>query len=344
MDAMATVEVPHLQVFKDRHGHMRYYYRRKGFAKVALPDPSSPAFWGAYDAAARRAPINNEGAGALRTEPGSLSALIVAYYQSAEWNALKDSTKTGYRNMLDNFRSIHGQKSVRTVTTAQLDKLFEDMAAKTPGAARNLRKRLRRVFQMAVKMAWRKDNPVNATEAPKHVTKGFPEWSDDECAAFEDRWPSGGRERLAYALLLYTGQRRSDVAPMGRQHVRNGRIHVVQDKGGARLAIPIHPALQLELDACTSDLTFVLTAFGKPFSKGGFSAWFKERAKMAGIDDRTPHGLRKAAGRRLAEAGCSAKEISSVLGHTSTAVSDIYTRSADQGRLADSAMKRLENG
>ncbi|MGJ0508626.1 MAG: tyrosine-type recombinase/integrase [Methylocystis sp.] len=31
--------------------------------------------------------------------------------------------------------------------------------------------------------------------------------------------------------------------------------------------------------------------------------------------DDQPHGLRKAAGRRLAEAGCSAKEIMAILGH-----------------------------
>ena len=34
---MAKVEIPHVQSFKDRHGKARYYYRRKGFARVKLP-------------------------------------------------------------------------------------------------------------------------------------------------------------------------------------------------------------------------------------------------------------------------------------------------------------------
>src|SRR3712207_8216643 len=51
---------------------------------------------------------------------------------------------------------------------------------------------------------------------------GLPSWSDEEIAAYEARWPLGTKQRLALALLLYTGQRRSDVVRMGRQHLRDG--------------------------------------------------------------------------------------------------------------------------
>ena len=53
-------------------------------------------------------------------------------------------------------------------------------------------------------------------------------------------------------------------------------------------------------------------------------------------------GLRRAAGRRLAEAGCSTKQIMAVLGHKSIAEAERYTRDADQIRLATDAMSRLE--
>jgi integrase len=55
-----------------------------------------------------------------------------------------------------------------------------------------------------------------------------------------------------------------------------------------------------------------------------------------------PHGFRKAAGRRLAEAGCSANEIMSILGHKTLAEAERYTRDADQQRLARAAVTRLE--
>lgn len=338
MSDMATIDVPYIQTFRDRHGRARFYYRRRGYPRVALPAPGSPGFLRAYEAAGRPQP--SEGAGAARTDPGSISALIVAYYASAEWAELRDSTKTGYRNMLDRFRDAHGHRRVSTVKPPHLEAIFHAMA-KTPGAARNLRKRLRRVFRLAVRLGWRTDNPVTNTEAPRHKTEGFAPWSEEQIAAYEARWASGTRERLAMALLLYTGQRRSDVVTMGRQHVKVGRIHVAQVKTKARLAILIHPALQREIDAAPPGMTFILTAFGKPFTAAGFTSWFRERAEIAGVHGRTPHGLRKAAGRRLAEAGCSAKQIAAVLGHSTLSEVERYTKDADQEMLADAAVTRL---
>ena len=164
--------------------------------------------------------------------------------------------------------------------------------------------------------------------------------SEERSAAFESRWPSGTRERLALALLLYTGVRRSDVVGIGRQHIRDGRISVTQAKTGHAIRLPIHPTLKLELDQ-HAGMTFLTTQYGAPFSPAGFSGWFVERAGLAGLKGRTPHGLRKAAGRRLAEAGASAKQIAAVLGHSSLDEVETYTRDADQARLADQAFAKL---
>lgn len=343
MDAMATVELPWVKCYRDRHGRQRCYYRRRGRPTVTLPVPGEPGFLAAYEAA-KAGDGPSEGAGAALTVPGSISALIVAYYASAEWAALRDSTRIGYRNMLDRFRQAHGTKRVSTIAPKHLEAIFHAMA-QTPGAAANLRKRLRRVFRLAVRLGWRKDNPVAETEAPRRRrSAGFIPWTEDEIATYEKHWPSGTRERLAMVLLLYTGVRRSDVVGLGRQHARAGRIHVLPLKtsgSGKRLAIRIHPALQREIDVAPPGMTFILTAFGEPFTAAGFTAWFRERAEMAGIVGRTPHGLRKAAGRRMAEAGCTAKEIAAVLGHATLAEVETYTADADQARLADAAVGKL---
>jgi integrase len=341
MKAVAKVNLDYVKVYKDRHGKKRFYYRRKGFPSVALPGPAGSAqFMAAYTAAEARAPRPADAA--VRVQPRSINALILEYYRSAAFRTLRESTKRGYRNMLDRFRDKHGSKSAVTLQTRHLEAIFHSMA-ETPGAAANLRKRLRKVFRLAVRLGWRSDNPVTETESLRVKTEGFTPWSEDDIAAYEAHWPSGSRERMALALLLHTGQRRSDVVGMGRQHIEEGRIRVRQLKTDARLAIRIHPALQAEIDQLPKDqMTFVLTGYGKPFSAAGFTAWFKERAELAGVTDRTPHGLRKAAGRRLAEAGCTAKEIAAVLGHTTLTEVERYTRDADQKKLADAAMKRAE--
>jgi len=58
--------------------------------------------------------------------------------------------------------------------------------------------------------------------------------------------------------------------------------------------------------------------------------------------DCKPHGLRKAAGRLLAEAGATAKMIISILGHTTLAEAERYTEEADQAGLAEDAVIKLE--
>jgi enterobacteria phage integrase len=87
----------------------------------------------------------------------------------------------------------------------------------------------------------------------------------------------------------------------------------------------------------------VNTDYGKPFTVDGFSQWLRSAITAAGLPlDCQPHGLRKAAGRRLAEAGCSAHEIMAVLGHKTLSEAERYTREADQARLATEAMMKLE--
>ena len=108
------------------------------------------------------------------------------------------------------------------------------------------------------------------------------------------------------------------------------------------VAPPIHPQLALALAALPRiNLTFLVTTRGAPFSSGGFSHWFRRICREAGLPSNcTPHGLRKAAGRRLAEAGCTEKQIAAYLGHESLREVERYTKAADRKRLAGQAMER----
>ncbi len=157
--------------------------------------------------------------------------------------------------------------------------------------------------------------------------------------------PIGTKPRLAFALLLYTAQRRSDVVRMGRQHIRDGVLTVKQQKTGITLAIPVHPHLQTVLDATPSEhLTFLVTATGKPYGGNAFSEQFRNWCDAAGLPQRCkPHGLRKAACRRLAEHGCSANEIMAISGHTTMKEIVRYTVAADQAKLARNAMNRSQS-
>jgi hypothetical protein len=58
--------------YLDRHGKSRWYFRRPGFKKTALPGlPWSPAFMAAYEAASAGQAID---IGASKTKPGTIRA------------------------------------------------------------------------------------------------------------------------------------------------------------------------------------------------------------------------------------------------------------------------------
>jgi integrase len=134
---------------------------------------------------------------------------------------------------------------------------------------------------------------------------------------------------------------------MGRQHVRKTPdgpvIDLKQQKTGTKVAIPIHPDLQAVLDTTPSEhLTFLTTAFGKPFAAAGFTNWFRDACNAAGLPRGTSaHGLRKAACRRLAEAGCSANVIAAISGHKSLKEVERYTVAANQERMARMGVETL---
>lgn len=165
---------------------------------------------------------------------------------------------------------------------------------------------------------------------------------------FEAYWPSGSKARLALYILLYTTQRRSDAVRLGRQHRRGDTLRYRAQKDGPdapELVIPLHPDLKAELDRLpATQMTFIMTEYGKPFSAAGFTNWFSDCAKKAGLPLRSsPHGLRKAGSRRLAEASATANEIGAVTGHRTLKEVERYTKSAEQQRLAEAAMAKLKD-
>lgn len=338
MRDMAKVDVPFVQAIIDRHGKPRYYYRRRGFARVTLPgEPGSVEFAEAY----RLANLNGRRKATSPTEgPRSIGALIAEYYQSSAFPAAPNSQKS-YRSVLEQFRRQYGSEEARDFNKTNLNVIFHEMAS-TPAQASLLRKRLRAVFDLGEALGWVKENPIVATKTIKYKVKGFTPWSEADITAYRERWKPGTKQRLAMEILLGTGVRRSDACLLGRQHMTARGLSVVQEKTDERVTIQIHPDLAAELAKVpAAQLTFVLTEWGGPFTANGFTKWMRGNAIAAGLKNRSPHGLRKAAGRRLAEAGCSEEQIAAVLGHSDPGTAKIYTKDASQERMANDAMNKL---
>jgi enterobacteria phage integrase len=215
--------------------------------------------------------------------------------------------------------------------------------ADRPGAALSILKMLRVLIRHAIDIGWLKHDPSVGIKRPK--IKRIRSWTEDEIETYRNRWPLGTKQRLAFELFLNTGQRRSDVVRMAWSHITaDGKIVVVQQKTGRRLLIPLHRELLAALAAAQrAHVSILTTVYGKPFTVDGFSQWMRDAISDASLSlDCQPHGLRKATGRRLAEAGATAKMIMSILGHTTLAEVERYTEDADQVGLAEDAVIKLE--
>ena len=337
---MRRPKMLYVQEFKDRHGKVRRYFRRAGHKPVPLPGlPGSTEFQEAYQAALDGISGGKKEIGIDRSGPGTIAAAVASYLASATFQALADETRRTRRNILERFRESHGEKRIAKLGQHHVQEMVE-AKAKTPSAARNLLNTLRALMQHCRMVRMIKADPTIGVKRIKIKTDGYYTWTEADIAKFEERHPIGTKPRLALALLLYTAQRRSDIIAMGRQHIQNGSIRVKQSKPGISLEIPIHANLQAVLDKTPSEhLTFLTTAYGQPFTAAGFTNWFRDRCNDAGIGNgASAHGLRKAACRRLAEAGCSANVIASISGHVSLREVQRYTMAADQKRMAAAGM------
>jgi integrase len=327
--------------FIDRHGKPRFYFRRPGFKRVPLPGlPWSPQFMAAYEAAAGQQPTP---IGASRAQPGSLRALAISYFaRSPAFAAKRPATRAVYRSTIDKLCQQHGDKRVALLRREHVVRLLSAYADK-PASANLLLAVLRVLIQHAFEIGLSLDDPTQHVKAIPNKSTGFHSWTEAEIGRFEQHHPVGTTARFALALLLYTGQRRSDVVRLGRQHIENGGLSIRQQKTGIQVWIPIHEAL-VPMITATNNLTFLVNEQGAPFTSGSFGNWFKRQCVAAGLPHCTAHGLRKAAARRLAEASCTPHEIAAITGHASLREIVRYTADADRKRLANAAMDKVKTG
>src|SRR5215467_2629605 len=197
-----------------------------------------------YEAAMGR-PRTPVGAG--RIKPGSVAAVVAEYFDSQTFFTSKSAgTQRMRRGILERFRAAYGDRPFALLPAEWIEALLD---AKPPHAARSWLVTLRSLCQFAVKRRYLRTDPIVNIKQRAIKGDGFHTLTEDEIAKFEAHHPVGSKPRLAFALLLYTGQRRSDVVRMGRQHIRDGVLTVKQQKTGKPLAIPAHAHLQTVLDA-----------------------------------------------------------------------------------------------
>ncbi|WP_197711525.1 tyrosine-type recombinase/integrase [Bradyrhizobium vignae] len=337
----------------DRHGNVRIYYRAKGAKKVRLRGtPWTPEFMVAYEAARSGAPK----AAQAGTTVGTWRWLCTKYFgECADYKLLDPRTRHVRRLVLEaTFKEPVAPGSPRffrdmplSKMTADAIEVLRDRKLAFPEAANARVKAIRQVFKFGVLKKHAQFNPARDVPYIRTGSSGYHTWTIDEVRQFEKYHPVGSKARLAFALLLFTGQRRADIVRFGKQHVKEERLSFTQHKGRnrkpKRLVLPLLPSLRALIDASpTGDLTFLVNEFGKPFSDAGFGNKFRAWCNEAGLRHCTAHGLRKAGAVIAANNGATSRQLMALFGWDSIRMAELYTRQADQRRLAENAMHLIE--
>lgn len=253
--------------------------------------------------------------------PATLGDLIDLYLNSTDFLGLRDRTKADYRKQLASARLQFGEMALCRVDARSFTRdifAWRDEARSTPRVADY------RVQVLKLLLAWaRRRGLIDYNRAEKmrqlyRSRRRLVSWSADHIAAFETVAPA----HLKFALLiaLETGQRQADLLSLEWSAIENGFIHVVQQKTGAEVAVPISPVLAGALDRLPGDRTgrVLRRNNGEPWSDGpnGFrSAWFRT-CKAASIRGVTFHDLRGTFVTLRLSQGWTALEVAMCTGHS----------------------------
>jgi len=355
---LATIKLKYILCDRDRHGNVRVYFRKRGLPMVRIrEDLETPDFMRAYQKILKGEVSRAAASIGVPPQPGSWRALCISYFGSVDFTTKLDLvTQRRRRAYLEatfaepinpDSTDVYGDVPIDCMTTKAIS-VLRDRKAALPEAANMRLKSIRQVFKWAMKPEneLASANPARDVEYFSSNSTGFHSWSIEEVEAFEERHPISTKPRLAFALMLYLGVRRSDVVRIGPQHVRDGNIRFKVFKGRNKtpteLVLPVLPALA-EIIAATpcGHLSFLVTQYGEPYSAKGFGAKMRRWCNQAGLPECSSHGLRKIGATIAAENGATDHQLMAMYGWKTIKEAQRYTKAARQKVLAASGMPLL---
>jgi integrase len=351
----------HLIHNRDKSGTVRTYVRRyKRTVRIKAPE-GTPEFKREYHAALTRldnfkpSPQEKKRRGPAE---GTLGWLVLKYYASTEFKKLDEQSQRTRKAVIEACLREPKKASLGTFADVQLSALTKEHVRVLrdrkqnkglPGAATNRLKYLSSMFSWAVERGYLQFNPRREVKKLSGPTSGFRTWSLADVRQYEKFYPIGARQRLALALLLYTGVRRSDLVCLGRSNMSGATLTYIPNKTRhstlVTVTIPILAPLAEVLKASpVGKRTLLETRHGAPFTAAGFGQRFRDWCNAAGLPECTAHGLRKLGATLSAEGGATVQELMCMFGWSSPQQALVYTRAADAKRLGGTAANKMLSG
>ena len=369
MAALKATKLKYLKIDFNRHGNLRVMVRRDDKYITLKSDPRTPEFFMEYGRALGElssvAPIQFD------NEKDTLAWLIEEYLKSPRYLTLAELTKSKRKNILRHVAQEFGDLNIHQMNCYDIEKIRAvNLREGKPHAAEHRRKDLMQVFKegrsaghtmndpfIGVESA--KDNPALRGQAhvgPDGKTySGYWTWTEEQVAEFFEYWPLGTTPHVCMSLLFYLGIRIGDAQQLGPRNVEEDRMiwttqkRVGPNRQGVNMNLPILPELQVALDAAKESKIisldhFVLTQYGKPFSRKSLAMRFSHWADQAGLPKIcSAHGVRKALATILANQEATTEELKATFGWSTSKQADVYTAQANKTKLGTSGLERIRN-
>jgi integrase len=261
---------------------------------------------------------------------GALAERFIEDYAKQQKRSWREDARQLRSMVLTKWKNTAAEDIARADVRALLGAVAKDRGGVT---ANRLRALLSKLFRWAVSQDYLPANP--ASELPKlaRETSRSRVLSDDELRALWARLEAAEKDEslaptvaLWLRLRLLTAQRGGTVSKMRWAHVDLDRavweIPAADMKARNEHVIPLSASVVTLLKAqrkLNPEATFVL--------QGGRSRRIRLGVTAAiGMDDVTPHDLRRTAATNMARAGVQRFVIARVLGHVDRAVTGVYDR------------------
>ena len=277
-------------------------------------------------------------------------AFLDAYAKALTAQDKSAATVKGYRNAIQQFAQwlmqTRGesyktvQELVRAITPTDIREhraYLLNVKHAPPGTINQRLIAIRSLTTWARHQGWIDGDPVNGIKAVKQVTSA-PRWLDrkEQYALRRAAEKEGNVRNLAILLLLMnTGLRVSEVAGLKLDDLklseRKGEVSV-RGKGSKVRTVPLNADARKALKEYLAKRPYAdhqavfVAQKGEPLGWLGIEYQIKTLARLANLENVTPHTLRHTFAKNLVDSGVSLDRVAMLLGHRSLTTTARYTQ------------------
>ncbi|WP_205468103.1 site-specific integrase [Maritalea myrionectae] len=334
-------------------GNLRYRVRVEGDKKKRITltvPPEHPEFHEHYHAARRGIQLKPTQTPVQKSIRGSMAWLCYLHLESLEKKVAAGNasplTLKKRRGLFKRVIEECGDYRLE-MPTHEVVKL-RDKFQHTPALADDIVDALSAMYKEAIPHICTV-NPAAGVGRIYRGKGGAVPWTVQDLRKYRETHEKGSQAHLCLTLFTFTACRISDAVTLGRgnEFEKDGILGLgwqPRKKGSAPVEIPLMPPLfEATRAAKVQGATYLLTKHGKPYaSPDALGQHFRRWCREAGLENRSSHGIRKAAAHLLAQEGCTQYQIMTIHGHTSAKTSEVYTKGVERWKLAKDAMSKLE--